>query len=245
MNTNSVIKKDVFEINYIELNELSRNRFESFDIEEPETIAWIDSFDELAVFWDIGANIGVFSLYASLTKEVRVISFEPESSNFYQLNKNIRLNDLSETVVAYPFALMDKDGISCLHLARDYEGWACNSYGRNLDPFLNERESNIIQGAVAFKAESLLNEHEILFPNYVKIDVDGFEDLVILGFGEHLNDMRLKGILCELNLNLEEHCQIIDFLKSYGFSYSEAQVQKDTLKEGYFKGMCNVIFYRN
>src|SRR5688572_16327185 len=33
---------------------------------QPATIAWIDAFPAGSVFWDIGANVGVYSLYAAL-----------------------------------------------------------------------------------------------------------------------------------------------------------------------------------
>ena len=47
---------------------------------EPITIEWIKSFKKNSIFFDIGANIGVYSLYAALYSEVKVYSFEPESN---------------------------------------------------------------------------------------------------------------------------------------------------------------------
>ena len=60
---------------------------------EPETIAWID--DRVLpgdVFYDIGANIGVFSLYSAKVKKATVIAFEPHAKNYGILNENIFLN---------------------------------------------------------------------------------------------------------------------------------------------------------
>ena len=37
---------------------------------ELDTIGWIDEFDEGSVFWDIGANVGVYSLYAGVDSHV-------------------------------------------------------------------------------------------------------------------------------------------------------------------------------
>ena len=37
-------------------------RAETFKTKEPETIEWIDSFKKNSVFWDIGANVGIYSL---------------------------------------------------------------------------------------------------------------------------------------------------------------------------------------
>ena len=53
---------------------------------EPETIAWIDGFNEGDVFYDIGANIGVYSLYAAFKKKTQVFAFEPSPFNFATLS---------------------------------------------------------------------------------------------------------------------------------------------------------------
>ena len=48
---------------------------------EPETIAWIDAFEPPAVFWDIGANVGQFALYAALRSGIAVVAFEPAAAS--------------------------------------------------------------------------------------------------------------------------------------------------------------------
>ena len=53
---------------------------------------WIREFPEGAILWDIGANIGVFALYASLKPTVQVLAFESGAGSFVVLNRNIELN---------------------------------------------------------------------------------------------------------------------------------------------------------
>ena len=60
------------------------------------------------VVYDIGANVGAYSLYAakrldSINPEGKVYAFEPAFSNFFSLCRNIELNHLHDVVV--PFAL--------------------------------------------------------------------------------------------------------------------------------------------
>ena len=45
-------------------NWITLYRAESFSEKEPETLAWIDNFDRDSVFWDIGANVGLYSIAA-------------------------------------------------------------------------------------------------------------------------------------------------------------------------------------
>ena len=47
---------------------------------EPETIEWIDSFKKDDVFWDVGANVGTYSLYAGM-KGIKTLAFEPSAGN--------------------------------------------------------------------------------------------------------------------------------------------------------------------
>ena len=66
---------------------------------EPETFEWIRGhLNENEVLWDIGANVGVFSLYAALGHKNKVLSIEPSAESYSTLNANIRLNDLEEYI---------------------------------------------------------------------------------------------------------------------------------------------------
>ncbi len=51
-------------------NGLCRYRADTFSSKEPETLAWIDNFSENSIFWDIGANVGLYSIYAAKKKRV-------------------------------------------------------------------------------------------------------------------------------------------------------------------------------
>ena len=66
-------------------------RVTTFLTKEPETIEWIDTFAPGDVLFDIGANIGCYSIYAA-SRSVRVMAFEPESQNYALINQNIFLN---------------------------------------------------------------------------------------------------------------------------------------------------------
>ena len=78
-------------------------RAETYETKEPDTIEWIDSFfREGDVIYDIGANIGQYSLYAAkkLKGNCRILAFEPEALNYSKLNKNIVLNNLTDSITA-------------------------------------------------------------------------------------------------------------------------------------------------
>ena len=63
---------------------------EGGDQKEKEVRIFIDKYLEKdQIFFDIGANIGVFSLYAAIKKNAKVYAFEPEYSNLSLLKENI------------------------------------------------------------------------------------------------------------------------------------------------------------
>ena len=63
---------------------------------EPETIEWIEKFSPETVFWDIGANVGIYSIYAGLNPNLNIYAFEPASNNFNLINQNIKINKMDE-----------------------------------------------------------------------------------------------------------------------------------------------------
>src|SRR5437588_843342 len=58
---------------------LLQDRASTVMTKEPDMIHWIDGFSNDAVLWDIGANVGVFSLYAGFRRRCTVLAFEPSA----------------------------------------------------------------------------------------------------------------------------------------------------------------------
>ena len=78
---------------------LSKWRVETFFTKEPETLKWIESFKKNSniIFWDIGANIGLYSIYTAINfKRSKIISFEPSTLNLNILSRNVSLNNLEK-----------------------------------------------------------------------------------------------------------------------------------------------------
>ena len=75
---------------------------------DPEVCNWIDGFNENTTVADIGANVGLYSLYAA-KKNLKVYAFEPESLNFSCLNLNIFDNNLNDKIFALPIAVNNEE----------------------------------------------------------------------------------------------------------------------------------------
>ena len=211
---------------------------------EPDTIAWLDGFDEGATLVDIGANVGMYTVYAGVVRKARVFAFEPESQNFALLNRNIALNDLAERVTAYPLALADRHGPGQLHLSRFEAGGSCHNFGEARDFRGQPMRPAFVQGSFSLRLDEMVASGAIPPPEHVKIDVDGIEDQVIAGMEGLLANPRLRSVLVEINTHLENHRAIVERMADFGFRYDPAQVEAARRTSGPFEGVGNYVFFR-
>jgi FkbM family methyltransferase len=193
-------------------------RAETYDTKEPDTIEWIDSFlREGDVIYDIGANIGQYALYAAkkLKGNCRIFAFEPEALNYSKLNKNIVLNDLTDSVTAYCLAISDKMELDVFYVQNFAPGAALHSWKKPETqgevPFSPQNR----QGMMAVSLDDLTGRFSLAFPNHIKIDVDGIEELIIDGAKSTLADPRLESALVEIFTHKGNASRINEaFLKS-------------------------------
>lgn len=211
---------------------------------EPDTIAWINGFEPGSVLYDIGANVGMYTIYAAALRGVRVLAFEPESQNFALLNKNIFSNRLDSLVRAYPVALSDGMSFDQLYLSQFMIGDSCHNFGETVDFDGRPFTPGFTQGCFAVALDSLVESHGLPVPTHIKIDVDGIEHKVIAGARRTLIRPEVKSVLIEINTNRGDHREMISFMETLGFRWSPEQVEQAQRKEGAFKGVGNYIFLR-
>lgn len=223
---------------------MPRWRAESLLIKEPETIEWLDGVADGDVFWDVGANVGVFSLYAALRPGVRVVALEPSAFNYYVLMRNIELNFFSERISAYCVALSNATKREFLYMSTTILGGALSSFSRPLDAPGEQSREKFKHSALGFAMDDFLSCFRLPFPNHLKIDVDGNEIAIIEGAGDTLQDPRLKSILLELDVGEPKESQrVIGSIERAGFQLRERR-QAALFKEGPFASQLNHIFVR-
>lgn len=223
-------------------NELTRWRAETMFIKEPETIEWIDSFKKDEILFDVGANIGLYSIYAA-KRGVNVIAFEPESQNYALINKNLYLNKASDQITCLNIALSDRDSLDYLYLSIFQPGGALNNFGEALDWKHDNFAPIFKQGVISYSLDSFLLRFQEYFPTHIKIDVDGLEGKIIKGAKKTLRDSRLKSLLVEINESLPEDLEIVQFIESLGLKYLKKK-HSQIVEDEEFKNVYNYIFVR-
>ncbi|HIA12560.1 MAG TPA: FkbM family methyltransferase [Flavobacteriales bacterium] len=219
-------------------------RVETLLSKEPATIEWISEFKRDEILLDIGANVGMYTIWAAQTRGAKVFAFEPESQNYALLNRNIVINQLGNQVCAYCTAISDTVGFDYLYLGRFSAGSSANTFGEKIDFKYRPLHPAYSQGCFSTTIDHLVTSGVLPIPQYMKIDVDGLEPKVIRGAKETIKDENFKSILVEINQNLEDHMETVKFLENCGFVFSQDQVDSSTRKDGPFKGIAEYVFRR-
>ncbi|MDE2997696.1 MAG: FkbM family methyltransferase [Gemmatimonadota bacterium] len=211
-------------------------RANSFNEKEPDTLDWIDTwFRPGETIYDVGANIGQYSLYAArrLDGQAQILAFEPEALNHAKLNRNILLNGLGEVVTAYPIAISDRTAIQHFYSKTFAPGAALHALGEPVTqgavPFAPQNR----QGTAAVSLDDLTGRFGLPFPNHVKVDVDGIEDKIVAGASRTLEDERLKTVLIEVYMfeDMAEKIETAFFKRGFALAnvipvdYTEGIVQ--------------------
>jgi FkbM family methyltransferase len=225
-------------------NRMTAWRVQSLATKEPHTLKWLESMPLGSTLLDIGANVGMYTVYAAVIRQAKVFAFEPESQNFALLNANIESNKLVDQVMAFPLALSDEASLSKLYMSEFSIGSSCHSFGEEVGFDLKPRKAAFTQGSYSVPVDHLVESGAMPVPDYVKIDVDGFEHKVIAGARKTLRNEKVREVLVELNTHLPEHQEAVKELQALGFEYDSAQVDQALRKEGSFKGVGEFIFRR-
>jgi FkbM family methyltransferase len=186
-------------------NILTRYRATSFSTKEPDTLTWLESIPSDVVLWDVGANVGLYSVYAAKLRGVRVFAFEPSVFNLELLARNIYLNKLQDCVTVIPVALSDALGPSMFKLSSTAWGGALSTFGQDFDQHggkLNSIFEYQTMGMTMDQAILLLN---IPAPRFIKIDVDGIEHFILRGGTEALKGV--ESVMIEVDDGFAEQAE--------------------------------------
>ena len=238
------------EIKFFVPNQLINGRVDTFFTKEPETLEWIDNFEkkENLIFWDIGANIGLYSIYNSLKNpKSTTIAFEPSSSNLRVLTRNISINNLEKNIKVVSIPLTNKKNtFQEMKEGQFIEGGAMNSFGEKFgfegEEFRATMKYNLLGTTMNYFIENSI----LKIPDYIKIDVDGIEHLILEGGDKFLTDQKVKSLSIEINENFKEQYEkVLNLMEKNKFKILHKKFNKDFQLEGSkFNKTFNYVFIK-
>ena len=158
---------------------------------------------------DIGAHIGLFSLYAATRTQRPIYAFEPEPANYAVLTENIGLN--AAAIIPTCAAVSDRAGERELSLSHHNTGW--NSFYMD-----NATDKHTIRVATV-SLEQVVDTYQLSQVDFLKMDCEGAEYDILLTSPAHV----LNGVR---RISMEHHTIDADrtvghlerFLTRQGFS---------------------------
>lgn len=217
------------------------NGYEDFEY----TPIFIDLCKKVDSFWDIGANIGYYSLIASaVNPEMKVVAFEPAPEPLHYLQKNVDANERNSIKVA-SIALSDKEGITDFFEIKNkkYAYLKYNLGGEGNEGSKTEGRNFSKTQVEATTANNFLNSWDKNV-DLIKIDTEGTEHL-ILASADQLIKKHLPIIICETLFNKIES-ELEEIMLSYGYNFynhvDEGLQKVETIKRKKDDGVLNCFF---
>ena len=198
-------------LSYVAMGKDPAQRVASVLTKQPETIAWIETFGPDSVFWDIGANVGVFTLYAALRRDVKVVAIEPAAVNYYALAANCEANHFEHRVECLLLALGRRRGLGHVEMTQFVPGKSFSLLGKRDRPY----ESR--QAALVLSIDELVDDFGLPCPHHLKIDVPGVTEDIVHGAERTLARPEVRSIHMEVQSTSTGGRRIIPYLEQLGF----------------------------
>ncbi len=202
MNQSAQVDHKGFNLKFTIPNGLNQYRIDTFSTKEPETLDWIDQIPVDSVMWDIGANVGLYSCYAAKARQCKVFAFEPSIFNMELLTRNIYLNKVTDLVTIVPLALNDETKAAKFIMTSTEWGGAVSTFGQTYTQDGSELAKVFEFNTVGMSMDEVVTKLNIPQPEYIKMDVDGIEHLILKGGRQVLKNV--KGVIVEINEDFEK-----------------------------------------
>ena len=203
-------------VSFVTLNRASAGRAMTMLTKQPGTIAWIDRFEPGGIFWDVGANVGVYSLYAALRGDTHVVAFEPAAVNYFMLAANCEINHFEDRVDCVLAGLGHSKAIACL-AASQFAGAASFGFGGRKAQVFEGR-----QAAIVLSIDHLVQEFGLPCPNYIKIDVPMMTETILAGGERTLSRPDVREVHVEASETSSSGRRVIDLLHRSGLCLDRA-----------------------
>jgi FkbM family methyltransferase len=167
------------------------------------------------VFWDVGANVGYFTLVAAtaLKNHGRIVAFEPGRNAYARLTENLALNPY-RNIHTFPVAVSNREGEAVLHLTGDIADSSASLY-----PAAPTQAGREVCRTVAL--DRFLKSEGLRPPDLIKLDAEGAELAVLQGARELLADSPPLWLMEMEEKNLvaagASKAAVVDFLTGYGY----------------------------
>jgi FkbM family methyltransferase len=201
-------------------------------VKEPGTCEWIkNELKPGEIFYDIGANIGVYTILAAKTAGPggKVFAFEPHGANFTRLLDNIVVNNLQDVVTPCNFALNDESNFFPFNYRTSKAGASNSQLASSQAVSFAEQHPEICELKYSASIDSLITSGKFAAPHHIKIDVDGNELLILRGMKDLLSSPQRPQSI-QVEIDKRSRVDIPQFMEAHHYVASERHFTRAGLK---------------
>ena len=193
---------------------------------EKDTVpVFLQLLRESRCFIDIGANCGIYPVLAcAVNPKIQVVAVEPVPKIFAALENNVRSNQLTDRVKLIQAAVSTEEGIAHFHESTDPTMGSLSTDGYRGKP------GKVIEVKTT-TLDKIVSQLPVP-PDFIKIDVEGFEDVVLSG-GDHTLSVHKPRFVVEANPD-GPFLKLTEIFSRYGYSFyhlaEEGLVKKPTIQ---------------
>ncbi len=170
------------------------------------TSIFLKLIKRVGTFYDIGANIGYYSLLGAMQNpKIKIVGFEPAKGSFHYYKQNIRINNFSN-IKAEPIALSDINGTIDFYEVSSvkYRYLKYNLAGESNAGTKTKGRNYLINKVKSLTLDEYINQNNTTSLDLIKMDTEGNEHLILNNAKIVLEQMR-PIIICETLFNKIEH----------------------------------------
>ncbi|MSZ98413.1 MAG: FkbM family methyltransferase [Actinobacteria bacterium] len=180
-----------------------------------DTNRWITTFNKNDVFYDVGANIGLYSIMAAKFLCTTVYAVEIDLMNTRMLYENIYMNSCQDKITVLPFGLDSSSHQEKLFLKTMSYGDALHNLRQPSDMVINP--SGIEICVPVFRLDDVIEILRLPSPTKLKIDVDGVDFDVLKGSANALKTV--TSLVIEYMPSSDARDEIHNFLSDHGLTF--------------------------
>lgn len=183
-----------------------------------------------SVVIDIGAHVGIYSLYATQSPGTKVFAFEPVPENFFLLRENIQQNGLGERIFSFPVAVSSKTETARIYLRSNASGLHSTIpiESASFQTTYKERQKGTFIEVSSISLRDIFDQYNVRQCDVLKMDCEGSEYDILYAFpDEYFNRIR------SIRLEYHDYSQdrkyrgraLLSFLEHKGFTIKKVSTQ--------------------
>jgi len=222
-----VMKLKTNQTNYLTKVIFWEGGYENFEY----TQIFLKLIKKVNTFYDIGANIGYYSLLAAMENEnIKVVGFEPAQGPLYYFSENVSINNFKNIKVE-SIALSHIEGEIEFYEIRNkkYKYLKYNLAGESNAGSLTTGRNFAVNTVKTSTLDQYVSQNNETNIDLIKIDTEGTENLILENSGGVLKEMN-PIVICETLFNVIEK-ELEEIMLSYGYEFyypTEKGLEKQT-----------------